>query len=129
MTNNVRINELELTRYGHFTHRALNFPAPTGKSPDIHIIHGPNEAGKSTISNAIVDFLFGMQTRSRYAFLHSQNVLEVSACLQTPTSNNALKRINKKLLDDAGKLLDSQFIDTHNPVSYTHLTLPTILLV
>jgi len=114
MTNNVRINELELTRYGHFTHRALNFPAPTGKSPDIHIIHGPNEAGKSTISNAIVDFLFGMQTRSRYAFLHSQNVLEVSACLQTPTSNNALKRINKKLLDDAGKLLDSQFIDTHN---------------
>lgn len=114
MANNVRINQLELTRYGHFTNRTLKFPTPKGGAPDIHIIHGPNEAGKSTISNAIIDFIFGIKTRPNYAFLHSQSLLEISANLQTQNGDTQLTRINKKLLDSDENLLDTQFIDTHN---------------
>jgi ABC-type branched-subunit amino acid transport system ATPase component len=46
----MRIGTLELIRYGKFTDHAVEFPAA---EQDFHFVVGPNEAGKSTIKNAI----------------------------------------------------------------------------
>ncbi|MFD2844876.1 AAA family ATPase, partial [Paracoccus cavernae] len=34
------------------------------------MIYGPNEAGKSTLFSAWLDFLFGIPARTPYDFLH-----------------------------------------------------------
>ena len=51
----MRIRQLSLVRYGHFTDVPLNF------RPDasLHVVYGENEAGKTTALNAIVDLLYG----------------------------------------------------------------------
>ena len=41
----MRIQRLDLLRYGRFTATHLALPA---SNSDIHIVFGPNEAGKST---------------------------------------------------------------------------------
>ena len=56
----MRIQRLDLLRYGHFTGTQIELPA--GPS-DFHILFGPNEAGKSTALTAIEDLLFGIPTR------------------------------------------------------------------
>lgn len=63
----MRINSLDLVRYGKFEGKPLELPRA---ERDIHIIVGPNEAGKSTIGAAIRELLFGIEKSSPHAFLH-----------------------------------------------------------
>ncbi len=72
----MRFLRLDLLRYGRFTDRSLTFPS---SAVDLHIVYGPNEAGKSTTQSAIEDFLFGFPTVSRYAFAHENSALRVGA--------------------------------------------------
>ena len=75
----MRIGRLDLIRYGRFTDVSLPFPrAPS----DLHIIYGPNEAGKSTSLAAIEDWLFGIGARSPYNFLHEHASLRVGGLLE-----------------------------------------------
>jgi uncharacterized protein YhaN len=46
----MRIDRLDLLRYGKFTDRVLVFPQAR---QDFHLVVGPNEAGKSTVAEAI----------------------------------------------------------------------------
>lgn len=57
----MRFRRLELVRYGGFADRPLVFGE--GR-PDLHIVVGPNEAGKSKTLQAIRDFLFGIPGQS-----------------------------------------------------------------
>lgn len=77
----MRLRRLDLIRYGHFTDASLDFgPAPDG--PDLHLVYGPNEAGKSTSMAAIMDLFFGMQTRGHpYAFKHEVATLLIGGTL------------------------------------------------
>jgi len=75
----VRIRCLNLLRYGHFTERSLELPG--GKS-DLHIIFGPNEAGKSTALSAIEDLLFGIHGKTPYGFLHGYGDMRIGAVLE-----------------------------------------------
>ena len=61
----MRLNRLDLTRYGKFTDRSLDFGAPAPGKADLHIVYGPNEAGKSTALSAFLDLLFGIEPRSQ----------------------------------------------------------------
>ncbi|MEM6848743.1 MAG: AAA family ATPase [Pseudomonadota bacterium] len=54
----MRIAALDLVRYGGFEDRRLEFPAPAKGAADLHLIVGPNEAGKSTLRRALADALF-----------------------------------------------------------------------
>ncbi|MDQ0025031.1 uncharacterized protein YhaN [Variovorax paradoxus] len=63
----MRIGRLDLVRYGKFEGKLLELPRA---ERDIHIIVGPNEAGKSTIGAAIRELLFGIEKSSPHAFLH-----------------------------------------------------------
>ena len=68
----MRIRRLDLLRHGHFTDRRLDFePRPL----DLHVIHGANEAGKSTARCAIADFLFGFDARSPHGAMGRAQLL------------------------------------------------------
>jgi uncharacterized protein YhaN len=98
----MRINTLELIRYGKFTDKILDFGARVKGETDFHIIYGPNEAGKSTIFSAWLDFLFGIETRSRYNFLHPYPAMRIGAKLEIsggPCSLIRIKRPQNSLLD------------------------------
>lgn len=62
----MRIDALDLIRYGHFTDRRLDF-RKSGDS-DLQIVFGPNEAGKSTLREGIGDLLFKVPLRSKMTF-------------------------------------------------------------
>lgn len=73
----MRFDRLDILRYGALTDRQLVF-RPGAK---LHIVYGPNEAGKSSALSAISDLLFGFPERSAYGFLHDAGVLRIGAQL------------------------------------------------
>ena len=91
----MRIRRLDLTRYGKFTDHQLDFgPAQAGQ-PDLHILYGPNEAGKSTIFAAWLDLLFGIPDRSPMGFAH-QAALQIGATLDLPAGPQQLIRVRSR---------------------------------
>lgn len=91
----MRLRRLDLVRYGRFTDRSLDFgPARPGE-PDLHIVYGPNEAGKSTTLSAFLDLLFGIPKNSGYGFLHSYATMRVGATLETDAGALELIRIKR----------------------------------
>ena len=103
----MRFRSFDLIRYGKFTDHPIDLPGPDGTGgPDFHLIVGPNEAGKSTIRHAISDLLFGIETRSRFDFLHSKSEMRLGAVLENGEARiefHRLKRNKQSLrgLDDA----------------------------
>jgi uncharacterized protein YhaN len=75
----MRINRLDLLRYGRFTDVSLPF---TKANSDLHVIFGPNEAGKSTSLAAIEDLLFGIPHNSPYNFIHDYGAMRVGGTLE-----------------------------------------------
>ncbi|MBR3372079.1 MAG: AAA family ATPase [Rhodobacteraceae bacterium] len=90
----MRLDALGLTAYGHFTNATLSLPAPAQGAPDLHIVFGPNEAGKSTLLQAWLDLLFGFPNQTPFDFLHEKRALRVQASLRDPSGTpHALARI------------------------------------
>src|SRR5437763_2741359 len=73
----MRLRTLDLERYGPFTDRALNFK-PDAK---LHVVYGPNEAGKSCALAAVTDLFFGIERQTRYDFLHDGKELRIGAAI------------------------------------------------
>ncbi len=73
----MRIARLELKAFGRFTDRTLELGS------GLHIVHGPNEAGKSTTLRALKAWLFGFPERTHDNFLHANDQLLVGGCLRT----------------------------------------------
>lgn len=97
----MRITRIDLARYGHFTDFPIDFGVdPAG--PNFHIIFGENEAGKSTIRDAFLDFLYGIPIRTPYNFLHDNSVLEIGATVQIGGEEHRLIRRKR----NANDLLD-----------------------
>ncbi|MGR3484151.1 MAG: AAA family ATPase [Paracoccaceae bacterium] len=81
----MRLDRLTLERYGHFEGAVLDFGTPHADGPDVTVIFGPNEAGKSTAYAAWLDFLFGYARRNHpYAFQFERRDLSVGARLTVP---------------------------------------------
>ncbi|AVO45833.1 AAA family ATPase [Phreatobacter cathodiphilus] len=92
----MRLQRLDLVRYGRFTDRAIDFGPKPAEGPDLHIVYGPNEAGKSTSLNGYLDVLFGIQEQSRYAFLHPYASMEVGAVLDVDGAVHEVRRIKQR---------------------------------
>ncbi|MBC6416629.1 MAG: AAA family ATPase, partial [Rhodospirillales bacterium] len=75
----MRLDRLDLLRYGRFNGTSIALPRA---APDIHILFGPNEAGKTTSLTAIGDLLFGIPERSPYSFLHGYDTMRIGAVLE-----------------------------------------------
>lgn len=78
----MRLRRLDLTAYGKFTGKTLDFgPKPAGQ-PDFHLVLGRNEAGKSTAFDAYLALMFGMEERTPYKFLHGYKSLEIGGAIE-----------------------------------------------
>lgn len=75
----LRLERFELRAFGPFTATALELRGAPGG--DLHIICGPNEAGKSTARRGIGDFLFGIPPRSTDNQVHDHGSLRLAAAL------------------------------------------------
>lgn len=75
----MRFRQLELVRYGGFADRVFDFGE--GR-PDLHLVVGPNEAGKSTTLQAIGDFLFGIPGQSSQNWRYEYGQLRLRALIE-----------------------------------------------
>lgn len=73
----MKIIDLTLTAFGPFTGKKLTF-APG----NLHIVFGPNEAGKSSSLRAISNFLYGIPARTSDSFVHENKNLRIGATLE-----------------------------------------------
>lgn len=104
----MRLRRLDLTRYGKFTDKSLDFGAAPAGGPDFHIIYGPNEAGKSTTMQGWLDLLYGIATQSRMDFIHPYSTMRLGAAIDA--GGTVLEVIRTKgrsgtLTDPAGHAL------------------------
>ncbi len=103
----MRLKRLELKAFGPFTDRTLEF---NSEEPGLHIIFGPNEAGKSSSLRALKALLYGFPERTSDNFRHANDQLLVGGCLQAADGREItfLRRKKRKadLLGPDGNPLD-----------------------
>lgn len=75
----MRIDCLRLLAFGPFTDRAIDL---SGGREGLHLLFGPNEAGKSTTLRALRQLLYGIPPRSGDGFLHPYPKLRIGAELR-----------------------------------------------
>jgi uncharacterized protein YhaN len=98
----MRLRRLDLTRYGKFTDHSIDFGEVISGQPDLHIVYGPNEAGKSTALTAFLDLLFGIEKHSRYNFRHPYATMRIGALLETSAGQREIARIKRQQGDLLG---------------------------
>ncbi|MEK1927184.1 MAG: AAA family ATPase [Rhizobium giardinii] len=92
----MRLDRLDLVRYGKFTGRSLDFGEVRRERPDFHLVYGPNEAGKSTLFSAFLDLLFGIDNRSTYGFLHPYETMRIGGVIAVGGRAHAVARIKRR---------------------------------
>src|SRR5262249_181238 len=103
----VRILRLDLKAFGSFTDTSLELAA--GAPGGLHVIYGPNEAGKSTALRAVRDLLFGFEHRTPDAHRHRREDLRIGECAEGQGGVvyvQRLKRRKDSLVDEAGMPFD-----------------------
>ena len=93
----MRIKRLELAAFGPFTGRMLDFDTPL---PGLHVVHGPNEAGKSSAMRGLQALLFGFHPRTDDNFLHPYDQLLVGGLLCRDDGSELAFRRRKKIRND-----------------------------
>lgn len=112
----MRFRSLHLDAFGPFTREKLDLSG--GAPGGLHVIYGPNEAGKSTSLRAVEGLLFGIPERSTDAHLHALKNLAVGAVLERGegTRREELcvtrrKRRKDSLVDAAGEPLPDDALE------------------
>jgi len=100
----MRLRQLDLAAFGHFTDRTIDFGAPPAGGSDFHIVFGHNEAGKTTLMEGYLRLLFGFPAKDAYAFKHQRANLRVGGVLEIDGRAHSLTRLSKR----APNLLDGQ---------------------
>lgn len=100
----MRFRRLSLDAYGPFTGVTLDLSAGGGNG--LHLIYGPNEAGKSSALRAIVELLFGMAPSTPAAHLHPASALRLSALIER--DGKELGFVRRKKRKDSLFSLDEQ---------------------
>jgi exonuclease SbcC len=75
----MKLQKLYLSAFGPFTDKLLDFSASQAR---VHLLFGPNEAGKSSALRAMADLRFGIPVRSADNFLHDSPKLLITAVLE-----------------------------------------------
>lgn len=107
----MRIRRLDLRAFGPFTNRVLDFST---ESPGLHIVYGPNEAGKSSCLRALKALFFGIPVRTPDSFLHPYDQLMVGGRLRAEDGRELTFYRRKKrkadLFDEQDEPLDSALL-------------------
>jgi uncharacterized protein YhaN len=106
--------QLNLRAYGPFTNKSLVFQNGSGQNGSgnsgLHVILGPNEAGKSTALRALHAVLFGMKDQ-RDAHLHPWDMLRVG--LKVKMADGQMLEVERRKGKGAKSLL---FAESGKPV-------------
>ena len=122
----MRFLELNLIAFGPFTERRIDLAA--GRQ-GLHLIYGPNEAGKSSSLRAITDFLYGFPTRTSDDFQHPYSNLRIGGRLRhrDGTELNVIRRkANQKslrCLNDQDHVADQQLANLLGDVDREFFTM------
>ena len=106
----MKILNLDIRAYGPFTDLNLDF---SSAEAGLHVVYGPNEAGKSSGLRALKAWLFGFPAKTGDAFLHPYPDLLVGGTLVQ--GDNTLcfyrrKRRKGDLVDAEGNVLDPSLL-------------------
>ena len=88
----MKVEELNLSAFGPFTDKTLLF---VSNSAGLHIVYGPNEAGKSSALRGLKALLYGFEMRTQDNFLHANDKLRISGRIVN-TEGHALTFIRRK---------------------------------
>lgn len=83
----MRFRRLELRSYGHFEGWQADLP-----DTPLVVLLGPNEAGKSTLHEGLLDLLFGVPHKSGRTFAFDGNALRLGADLDLIDGSASLER-------------------------------------
>ena len=104
----MKIRSLNLAAFGPFTDRVLTFDHEAG----LHIVYGPNEAGKSSALRGLKALLYGIETRTLDNFKHDNRNLRIGGHIRDAAGNELLfsrRKGNKNtLLTQDGEPLGEQ---------------------
>lgn len=107
----MEIRTLNFSAFGPFTERALVFDLAGG---GLHIVYGPNEAGKSSALRGLKALLYGIDERTPDNFLHGNEKLRIEGCMRAANGEelNLARRKGRKntLLSLAGEALDDRVL-------------------
>src|SRR3712207_4004094 len=98
----LRIERLDLRPWGCFDDLTVDLGGPVGT---VHLLYGPNAAGKSTATRALRGLLFGIEPRTRDAHTHAYTDLRIGARLWVdgpPLEVVRKKGTRRTLLDASG---------------------------
>ena len=103
----MEIRELNLVAFGPFSERLLDFSSSDG---GLHIVYGPNEAGKSSSLRGLKALLFGIPARTTDNFRHDNKDLRITGRLRN-NDGQELSIVRRKgnkntLLSPDGSQLD-----------------------
>ncbi len=105
----MEIRQLNLVAFGPFTDRELRFDQGSG---GLHIVYGPNEAGKSAALRGLKALLYGIDERTSDNFLHAHDKLRIEGCLHAADGQELIfaRRKGRKntIVSIAGESLDEQ---------------------
>ncbi|HTQ03318.1 MAG TPA: AAA family ATPase [Polyangiaceae bacterium] len=103
----MRILRLDLKAFGPFSGTSLDLSG--GAPGGLHLVYGPNEAGKSSALRAVRDLLYGFEHRTPDAHRHRNEDLRIGGLLEGPDGTiyvQRLKRRKDSLVDEAGAPFD-----------------------
>ncbi|WP_417607269.1 AAA family ATPase [Primorskyibacter flagellatus] len=112
----IRLRRLDLDLFGQFSGKSYDFGPRREGASDFHLIHGPNEAGKTTTMEGFLRLLYGFPLREPYAFQHDRKTLRISGVLDLGDTETELTRLptrNANLVDAQGKALPEQVLAAH----------------
>lgn len=108
----MKILELRLTAFGPFTDCVLDL---SSGNHGLHVIFGPNEAGKSSALRALHALLYGIPGQTADAFLHPYGELRVGARLRLSSGDEiefSRRKANRgSLLGPGDTRLDDDTLD------------------
>ena len=108
----MRLCRIDLLAFGPFSDLSLDL---SGGREGVHIIYGPNEAGKSSALRALSNLLYGIPRDTLDNFLHPNAELRLGARLRR-SDEKELRFFRRKgnkntLLDTGGKPLDDRALE------------------
>ena len=98
--------ELRLIAHGPFTDMVIDL---SGGNEGLHIIYGPNEAGKSSALRGLQNLLYGIPERSKDDFLHPYSKMRVGAAIQSG-KGDVLKFVRRKGRSNTLRLEDDKTV-------------------
>ncbi len=110
----MKILQLDLTAFGPFANQTLDF---SQGQHGLHLVYGPNEAGKSSMLRSLTQVLYGIDVRTSDNFRFAYSTLKLGATLADHLGHELsfirLKRNKDPLRDQKNEVLNEGALEPY----------------